>query len=365
MRIPTFLLVALLLSPPLPAQTGSPAIPTSRATAVTRAQAATVALTPLYNPATGLFTTTGWWNSANAVTALIDESRLTHDPSVRPTLANTFTRAPQKFPAFLNNFYDDEGWWALAWIDAYDLTHDKRYLRTSEAIFADMTLGWDSTCGGGIWWSKDRNYKNAIANELFLSVAAHLAMRTHRKQRRGYVDWAAREWHWFARSGMINPDNLVNDGLVISAADNTCRNNGKTTWTYNQGVLLGGLTALYDAGRPPDLLPVATRIATAAITRLADPDGILHDPCEPNCGEDGVQFKGIFARNLAQLQAAAPNPAFRRFLTTNADSLWQNARTPENRFSTVWSGPPRSDNAGAQASALDALTAAALTSKSR
>ena len=50
---------------------------------------------------------------------------------------------------FLNQFYDDEGWWALAWIDAYDLTHDASYLSMSKTIFADMTGGWDAACGGG------------------------------------------------------------------------------------------------------------------------------------------------------------------------------------------------------------------------
>ena len=81
------------------------------------------------------------------------------------------------FPGFLNKYYDDEGWWALAWIDAYDLTHEKRYLAMSQSIFDDMAGGWDEACCGGIWWSKDRKYKNEIANELFLSVAAHLANR--------------------------------------------------------------------------------------------------------------------------------------------------------------------------------------------
>ncbi len=327
-------------------------ITTSRAEAANRSHAAAAALLTLYNRDTGLFNTTGWWNSANAITALTDEARLTHDSAVPPVLSNTFTQAPHRFPNFLNEFYDDEGWWALAWIDAYDLTHDKRYLNAAKLIFTDMSGGWDQTCGGGIWWKKDRHYKNAIANELFLQVAAKLALHAHRSERKRYLDWASRDWQWISASGMINADGLVNDGL-----DNSCHNNGRTTWSYNQGVILGGLTALSRAQKRPDLLEPASRIATAAITHLADANGILHDPCEPECGEDGVQFKGIFSRNLAQLQNALPNSSFAQFLENNANSVWSTDRTADNRFSTVWSGPATADNAGAQASALDALNA--------
>jgi hypothetical protein len=79
---------------------------------------------------------------------------------------------------FLNGYYDDEGWWALTWINAYDLTGNRAYLSQAKDIFADMTGGWDGTCGGGIWWSKARGYKNAIANEIFLQVAVALHERT-------------------------------------------------------------------------------------------------------------------------------------------------------------------------------------------
>ena len=124
--------------------------------AVTRARAAGTALIALYNHDTGLFNTTGWWNSANAITALADEARLTRDRAPRDLIGNTFTAAPRKFPDFLNTFYDDEGWWALAWIDAYDLTRHKPYLETARRIFADMSRGWDDSCGGGIWWRMER-----------------------------------------------------------------------------------------------------------------------------------------------------------------------------------------------------------------
>ena len=266
------------------------------------------------------------------------------------------TNAPKKYPHFLNDYYDDEGWWALAWIDVYELSPNtasaQRYLQTASSIFQDMTGGWDTTCGGGIWWSKDRKYKNAIANELFLSVAAKLALHAKGSEKKELLKWANREWGWFSQTGMINAQNLINDGL-----DEHCKNNGKATWSYNQGVILGGLAALHKSERRDDLIPVGEEIASAAISRLTDARGILHDPCEPNCGEDGVSFKGIFNRNLGQLEEVHDDPAFVNFLRKNAESLWLNARTPDDRFSTVWSGPPDAGNAGAQASALDALNA--------
>jgi uncharacterized protein YyaL (SSP411 family) len=38
----------------------------------------------------------------------------------------------------LRSYYDDEGWWALGWIEAYDLTGNTQYLSEAETIFADM-----------------------------------------------------------------------------------------------------------------------------------------------------------------------------------------------------------------------------------
>ncbi len=64
-----------------------------------------------YVEETGLWKTTGWWNAANALTVLTDYSKLSDTPDFRPTIANTFERTSQKH--FLNEYYDDEGWWAL------------------------------------------------------------------------------------------------------------------------------------------------------------------------------------------------------------------------------------------------------------
>jgi len=361
---PLFLLALALLSgcASVRARNGQSAPSLTADTRLQNARDAVQTLQTWYDPKTGLYRTTGWWNSANAMTVLIDFSRVSKSRNYNEVFANTFTAAQKTNPGFLNNFLDDEGWWALAWIDAYDLTRNEDYLFMSESIFADMAAAWDDTCGGGIWWSKDRNYKNAIANELFLSVAAHLANRTSGVTRRKYLAWGNEEWKWFQASGMINTTNLINDGLSRSAGGNArsgCTNNGRTTWTYNQGVILGGLAELAAADHDPGLKQAAQKIAESAIAQLADANSILHDPCEPKCGVDGVQFKGIFVRNLVLLDKGQHDKFYESFIEKNADALWENARGPNFQLAERWSGPFDSANAASQTSALDALVGAA------
>ena len=316
-----------------------------------------------YNSGTGLWNTTNWWNAANATTVLVNYSKVSGSTDYQAAVENTFNRNSSH--GFLNYYYDDEGWWALAWIDAYDWTGDPRYLNMAGSIFDDMAGGWDDVCGGGIWWSKARSYKNAIANELFLSVAAHLANRTSDPDlQASYADWANQEWQWFSQTGMINGNNLINDGLRINP-DGSCVNNGQTTWTYNQGVVLGGLAELSPLNPDPSLPQAAQDIALAAISRLTDANGVLHDRCEPNCGGDGVQFKGIFVRNVMVLNDAFPNDQYVQFAQTNADSIWNNDQGADDQttyeFGVVWSGPfnPDPHAAASQTSALDAIIAAA------
>ncbi len=313
-----------------------------------------------YSQDTGLYALpTDWWNAGNAMTVLSNYERLSGERQYDAVLANTFVEAQKKYANFVNKYYDDDGWWALAWIDAYDVTGETKYLSMAESIFAEMTGGWDnSTCGGGAWWSKDRRYKNAIANELFLSVAAALANRASGERSQEDRRWAEREWQWFKASGMINAQGLVNDGLNSGNA-NACINNGRRTWSYNQGVILGGLVELYKADKDRTLLKQAEAIADAAIAHLTNADGVL---AEPVSGKDAPQFKGIFLRNLMTLSKVAPRAQRRRyklFVERNADSILSRDQGPGGQFGGVWQGPFDSGDATRQTSALDALIAAA------
>lgn len=350
-----------------------------------RAASAITTLQQWYSEDKGLWDTTGWWNSANVLTMLADFTAI--DDSFHQTFykvfENTFiqaqlhamgflkvmspksidtyirstpitgntTRHSIGFDGFLNEYYDDEGWWALAWLKVYDQSKQERYLQMAIDIFEDMKTGWGGECGG-LWWNKEHTYTGAIENALFLTLAAQLANRAANEEY--YIQWALKQWAWFQQTGMINSQYNINNGIDPI----TCQNDGGTIWTYNQGVILGGLVELNKAAPDATYLEMAEKIALAALEKLGDSNSILHEPCEPDCGADGPQFKGIFMRNLRILQHAQPNDRFKAFIEKNADSIWRNARGTGQYLGLVWSGPFTDATASTQSSACDALVAA-------
>jgi len=336
----------------------------------TCAKAGAGALQRWYNPATGLWRGTGWWNSANALTAVVRYTKLTGDGSHEGVIATTFTAAQRQHAGFVNGFYDDNAWWALAWVAAFDLTQASRYLAAARAIFTANTAAWTGACGGGLHWNTKSSYKNAITNELFLTLAALLHQRVPGDQ--SYLSWAQRAWQWFSSSGLIGPDGLVNDGLTPA-----CQNNGSTTWTYNQGVILGGLAALFEITGDRAYLTQGESIAAAALSKLTIPGqpaapagpapapGILAELCEApggSCNGDQAQFKGIFVRYLYDFWLQARQPAYRAFILANARSVWDHGKNAASQFGLRWAGPFDQADAARQSSALDALIAAAALS---
>ena len=348
--------------------------------------AALTVLMQSYNRTSGLWEKAGWWNSANIITMMADYEIV--NIAVRganlPVFQTTFAQAPQNQPkavkilsaltsmntffypnissglelpdpkymqGYLNGYYDDEGWWALAWLKVYDLTYDERYINAAIRIFDDMTHGYPAQCGG-IWWDKSQTANVAISNELFFTIAAQLANRV--ANRAYYRQWALIMWQWFEGSGLINAQNNIDNGLDLS----TCRPNEGFIWSHNQGVIIGGLLELYQANANDTYITIAENIATAAINALSDVNGILREKCEPNCGNDAPQYKGVFMRNLRYLERARPNEAVKTFIQHNANTLWTRAQDSSQKFGLVWSGPPGGSSVATQSSALDAIVAA-------
>jgi len=308
------------------------------------------ALMQFYDPNTGLWKTTGWWNSANALTAIIDFSHRTGSKTYRHAIATTFDKNNKDH--FCNDYMDDSGWWGLAWIAAYDLTGETRYLNAAQYIGDYLYSFHDNHCGNGVWWRNKKDYKNAITNELFIKLTAALHNRIHGDTK--YLSHAVEVWDWFEKSGMINAEHLINDGL-----DKDCHNNKQETWSYNQGVILGGLVELSKAKSNSSYLDVARKIADAAThsTHL-NPNGILRESCEGgDCGGDGPSFKGIFVRNLGELDRALQGRPYLAYLKKNADSAIKN-KNALNQYGVHFSGPFDKADAARQHSVLDLLVSA-------
>ncbi|MDN3355823.1 glycoside hydrolase family 76 protein [Actinomadura sp. DC4] len=326
-----------------------------------RASAAADALMYSYDPYTGWWPSS-WWNSAAALTALTGRRDHQYDWVIARTFdqnKGTFAAGQRSSDAIEGNFVsraiDDSAWWGLAWVAAYDQTGDQRYLTMATTIANYVNQYWDTgTCGGGVWWDRERTYKNAVTSGLYLRLAASIHRRTP-----GDTVWLQRTRTaatWYLNSGLINGANLVNDGLTAD-----CRNNGQTVWTYNQGLAVGGLAEAWRATGDTSLLDAARRLADAAITGLTR-TGILTESCDVGqgtCDDNQKQFKGILSRYLADLEAATGTASYQSFAVKQADSIWLDDRDALNRLGQRWAGgSPNVFDWRTQSSALDALDAA-------
>lgn len=302
-----------------------------------------------------------WWQSGNIVETIAKFGKQDEDfkQAAIDIISNTYDKSPNQkgYSNWKNDFYDDEGWWAMGWIAAYDLTGDQKYLNTSKDLFEDMTTGRTTPCKGGIWWNKPKEYIAAISNELFLAVGASLANRVPASEKADYQNWAQMEWDWFLESGVINTDTLVNDGID----KDSCQNNGKTTFTYTQGVVLAGLSELARATSDGGFIHHATALASASMSKLAD-SGILTEPVEHPLDQTAAMFKGAYVRGLSTLNENERQQAYTDFLKKNADSALANARDGDGVIRDRWQGSSNGSNAASHAAGIDVLVAAAQAS---
>eukprot|EP01052_Picozoa_sp_SAG31_P042864 SAG31_NODE_6948_length_1840_cov_1.426766_3_plen_351_part_00 len=284
-----------------------------------------------WNETAGIWRELLWWQAANSLEVIAHHASIAGNTTltsiVEADIENLYTQTNNmsRGGPFLTGYFDDEEWWALGWLEAWQLTGDSRYLSHFEIIFdhqVDMAWNESSCGGGGLDWqgfiySENRfgvPYKGAITNELFLVMAGKMATEGPEHTRPQYREWAEREWEWFRGTGMINGEALVNDGLdKFDGHEQICANNNQTTWTYNQGVILGGLVHIWRLTGDEEVITTAAAIAKAAIVKLVHPAeaaggvaGVMREPCEGNwmeyrqCSQDELQFKGVFFRYIVR-----------------------------------------------------------------
>lgn len=256
------------------------------------------------------------------------------------------------------DYFDDILWWSLAYTRAYEIAVKRNdgfaanyFLQNAQSINDVVTKdAWtDDFCAGGVYWSRDFSYKNAITNELYFVSSSRLAYLTKDSR---FSDRAQKSLGWILSSGMIDQS----DSLFVDGLDDDCHPTG-AKYTYNQGVILGGLVEYNRLYPNASLISLGNNIASSVAVHMTDANGIL---MEPSCG-DGALFKGIYTRYLRyflSLSQTSQSASLNQFLTNQTTSVWKNDRDVRNGyFGKNWAGPYDYNFHNLQIAAVDLFTA--------
>ncbi len=393
---------------------GAPAPHSPLANAAAQGMAELVGLsdsssTVSWDPSTGLWgahsswngaQSPAWWQSALAIWTLARYLQATHstNPRYQRVLDQTFELGVSKpgthMPVdFANQFMDDTGWWALAWLAAarYELTvrHDDadaaRFLAVSEWD-ADYIARQPRRCGGIVW--RLGTEPDTVANAEFIALTAQLSIM-RRAPGIFHNPGRAAKWRndarsalrWLQRSGLVD----LRAGTLLDKLGGGCTpQNGALT--YTEGEVADALVQLGAATGDSSYLGQARTFLDYTMSPqsgMISPGGVLQEACEARAGRcqgagefNTGSFKGIFVQAVVDYDQESGSSIYRRYLQAQAGAILHNSvfngqgtrgrcESPQYcQFGFYWSTAadpstaPVGVSLATQTSALDALTAA-------
>jgi predicted alpha-1,6-mannanase (GH76 family) len=205
-------------------------------------------------------------------------------------------------------YYDDNAWVGLDLIHAYLATANASYLTLAQDQFNFVITGWDNTptdpCPGGVFWEDVAgSQRNATANGANAELGAELALLTNNTSD---LSWATRMYDWVVTC-LGTSNGLYNDHVSPNGTVDT------TTWSYNQGVMVGAGVLLAKATGTTSYLTQAEQTAAAAVSYFGT--GSTLDT-------QGPAFNAIYFRDLDVLNQTAPNAAYASEAQAFAATMW-------------------------------------------
>ncbi|RYE08732.1 MAG: glycosyl hydrolase family 76 [Sphingobacteriales bacterium] len=299
-----------------------------------------------------------YWPNAHALDVLTDGYLRTDNEVYKQRMKSQLTGIKAtNGNTFINDYYDDMEWLALATLRAYEATDDAAYLDAANVLWTDIKTGINSNQGGGIAWRKSQlGYKNTPAN----APAIIFAVRLNRVNNNEADLTTAKTLYTWLRGTLIDDaTGLAWDGIN----GNNDGQISKNLYTYNQGVYVGAALELYRATNEEAYLADARRAALATINSTSlTPGGILKGEGQG----DGGLFKGILIRYFTILAQEPDVPAIERnelvkFLKFNAETLYTTGiGRPSQMISPDWTkGPSGGTDLTTQLSGMMLIEAAA------
>jgi predicted alpha-1,6-mannanase (GH76 family) len=298
-------------------------------------------ITNFWNPTTHYFNdaTSGsnfqYWPQAHGLDVLVDAYLRTNDAKYKTYFDEWYLGVQAgNGGSFINYFYDDMEWNALALLRIYTATKDDKFKSAAQTVWTDIQTGWNTNGGGGISWNKGSLWsKNACSNGPACILAARLYEQFGNDSDKA---WALKIYDWEKNTLFNSSTGAINDNL--NAQTGVISN---YTSTYNQGTFIGSAVELYNITNDKFYLNDAIKAANYTINNLTS-NRILNTE---GTG-DLALFKGIFIRYLTEL---IQNPGldnatkehFVLFLRYNANELWRNGTNKQYvTFTSDWTTAP-------------------------
>ncbi len=288
-----------------------------------------------------------WWN-AHGVDVLADGYLRNRQTALRTRMKNLLNGIKAtNGNTFINSFYDDMEWLAIAALRAYEATGDIDYLNAVNTLWTDIKTGQHMDHGGAIQWNKSSPEKlHACSN----GPAIILAARLYRISNNAADLQAAQSIYTWLKNTLVDPAS----GAVWDAYNSTTGGIGTAIYSYNIGTFIGAGVELYkitgDTTYRVDAVKSAEYVLNNRLT-----NGVLFT----NEGSgDGGLFKGILVRYLTLLarETNLPEATRKRYndvISSNAQVLqskginrstvmvspnWSVAPTGSTDYSTQLSG---------------------------
>jgi Glycosyl hydrolase family 76 len=233
------------------------------------------------------------------------------DPDLKPL--GGYVWYPDPAITGASAFFDDNGWFGIAFFDAYSATGDRRFLRDAIRAFKFIDIaGWARDAGGGVWWNTEQQYKTAeplaAAAVLGAEIYKQTRIRYYLKESKKLIAWAdAHSWN-SARGLYARSD--VSD----------------TVMNYVEGMMIGAHVTLCRATRNMSYCQKAEQLANAAM--IAFPPGYHWTP----------ETDAIYLRWMLYLYEKDHNLRWYSLADQAGQAALANARDDAGLFTKRWDG---------------------------
>lgn len=213
-------------------------------------------------------------------------------------------------------WFDDNGWWGIAFADAYRATGSKRYLDdAARALRFIAEAGWAP--GGGLWWNTAHPHRSGEALASGSALAALLYQYTGKASYLGtahkFMDWG--DAHFLGRQRLYRRND-----------------SDPTPMGYVEGPMMGAHEILCRVAHDARECARAEDLAVTSLNRFGV--DVNHGP----------QYDAIYMRWMLEMYERDGDPRWYALARRNALRAARLARSSDGLYMNAWGGGTRGIN---------------------